>query len=236
MSGETIESSAPVSGASEYIRLFQANLAAGKNWYIALLEAASQWTLAQEVIDGEVRNYLVGEEAFDLMLVAERLLEAGGESIPENEKRLFLFNNLPPVKLTQDELKNILGEEIFSRYLNYFYGITAEEALLVATEEEVRKEERGLNMKDEHKITDEAFFRIYGEIESSLLDKFRRAKEYPQIDSVNLGEIKEFTYWLFKYRLSHCDPEKSASDTKKALEWMKKQQSYSLSSAKSKPT
>jgi hypothetical protein len=159
-----------------------------------------------------------------LMLLAERLLDAAGELIPENEKRLFLFNHRPPVISTMDKLKNILGEERFGHYLNYFYGVTVEEALIVATEEEVRKEERGLNLKDEQKITDEACLRIYGESEVGLLGKFRRAKDYPQLDSLGLGKVKEFTYWLFKYRLSHSDPEKSASDTKKALDWLKKQQ------------
>ncbi|GAJ03845.1 unnamed protein product, partial [marine sediment metagenome] len=28
----------------------------------------------------------------------------------------------------------------------------------------------------------------------------------------------EFTYWLFKYRLNHCDKARVASDTKKGLE------------------
>jgi hypothetical protein len=222
MSGVIQQTSVPSDGISETIRLFKANIAAGKSWYIALLEVARNWTVAQEVIDGEVQRYLIDGEAFDLMLLAERLLDAAGELVPEDEKRLFLFNHRPPVISTMDKLKNILGEERFGHYLNYFYGVTAEEALIVATEEEVRKEERGLNMKDEQKITDEACLRIYGE-----LGKFRRAKDYPQPDSLSFGEVKEFTYWLFKYRLSHSDPEKSASDTKKALDWLKKQQAAS---------
>jgi hypothetical protein len=226
MPGETQSSPVQASSPAEAIRFFKSRVAAGKNWYIALLETASRWTLAKEIVDGDERDYLVGNEAFDLMLLAERLLEAAGDIIPEPEKMLFLFSHVPPVKLSQDEIKILLGEETFGRYLNYFYGITVEEALLVATEEEVRKEERGLNMKNELKITDEAYLRIYGERESALLDQFRRAKEYPSIDSVKLSDMKEFTYWLFKYRLSHSDPEKSASDTKKALDWLKKQQRF----------
>jgi hypothetical protein len=34
--------------------------------------------------------------------------------------------------------------------------------------------------------------------------------------------MKEFTYWLFKYRLKHGDPARVASDTKKALEWLRR--------------
>jgi hypothetical protein len=35
--------------------------------------------------------------------------------------------------------------------------------------------------------------------------------------------MKEFTYWRFKYRLDHCEKAKVASDTKKALHWLKSQ-------------
>jgi hypothetical protein len=224
MPGVTQQTSVPIDSISEAIRLFKANIVAGKSWYIALLEAASNWTVPEEVIDGQVQHYLIDGEAFDFMALAERLLDAACKIIPKAEIMPFLFNYRPPVILSQDELKNILGESRFDHYLNYFYGVTAEEVLLVVTEEEVRKEERGLNMKGEQKITDEACLRIYGETELDLLDKFRHAKEYPQLDSLRLGEMKEFTYWRFKYRLSHSDPEKSASDTKKALDWLKKQQ------------
>ena len=35
--------------------------------------------------------------------------------------------------------------------------------------------------------------------------------------------MKEFTYWLFKYRLKRCEKARIASDTKKALDYLKKQ-------------
>jgi len=50
-----------------------------------------------------------------------------------------------------------------------------------------------------------------------LLKRFRRENGYPQLKSISLTELKEFTYWLFKYRLNHCDKARVASDTKKAL-------------------
>ena len=118
-------------------------------------------------------------------------------------------------------MKRLLGESKYSQHLNYFYGVTAEEALLEAVEEEVRKEERGLNLRTEDAIADEAYRRAYGEAQDALLEKFRAAFAYPARAEMSLGEMKEFTYWLFKYRLAHSDPEKSASDTKKALSWLK---------------
>ncbi len=37
------------------------------------------------------------------------------------------------------------------------------------------------------------------------------------MQSISVGEAKEFTYWLFKQRLKRCDKSCVASDTKKAL-------------------
>jgi hypothetical protein len=39
---------------------------------------------------------------------------------------------------------------------------------------------------------------------------------------MSLSELKEFTYWLFKYRLKHNDKERVASDTRKALDWVQR--------------
>ena len=35
--------------------------------------------------------------------------------------------------------------------------------------------------------------------------------------TISLAEAREFTYWLFKYRLRYCDPARVASDTRRAL-------------------
>jgi len=56
-----------------------------------------------------------------------------------------------------------------------------------------------------------------------LLKQFRHEKGYPQLKSISLTELKEFTYWLFKYRLNHCDKVRVASDTKKGLEQLRQQ-------------
>ena len=48
----------------------------------------------------------------------------------------FLFRNNPPVLLTPEKTKELLGDKRFAQYLNFFYGITAEEALLQAIEDQ----------------------------------------------------------------------------------------------------
>jgi len=75
-----------------------------------------------------------------------------------------------------------------------------------------------LGYNKEHDHDNEVYRRIYGVTKPVLLKRFRQEKGYPQLKSISLTELKEFTYWLFKYRLKQCDKARVASDTKKALE------------------
>ena len=65
----------PVSNAEAAIRHFQEGLASGKHWYIALLEAIGLWTDETEQVHGHHYRYLIEGEAFDWLLLAERLCE-----------------------------------------------------------------------------------------------------------------------------------------------------------------
>jgi hypothetical protein len=89
---------------------------------------------------------------------------------------------------------------------------------MLAVQEEVRKEKRTLGYNKEHNLSNEVYHRIYGATKTVLLKQFRQEKGYPRLRSISLTELKEFTYWLFKYRLKQCDKARIASDTKKALQ------------------
>ncbi|MFC2005245.1 hypothetical protein ACFLUY_03365, partial [Chloroflexota bacterium] len=133
----------------------------------------------------------------------------------------LLFYGESPFDLPVENFKELIGNAKYNQYLNYFYGITVEEALILAVEEEVRKERRVSGYYREKDTTNEAYRRIYGTSKTILLRRFRREKSYPQLKSIHLAELKEFTYWIFKHRLKQCDKAKVASDTKKALDWLK---------------
>jgi len=205
------------------IKYLEQAITGGKHWYIALLEAIGLWAKAEETHNGRVYRYLIGGEAFDWLLLAERLCQTVGELLPYDEKIALLFYGEPPLSLTTDEFKKLIGSIKYHQYLNYFYGITVEEALILAVQEEVRKERRISGYNDEGDHTNEVYRRIYGATKAVLLKHFRRDKNYPQVRSISLTELKEFTYWLFKYRLGQCDKTKVASDTKKALEQLRQQ-------------
>jgi len=82
---------------------------------------------------------------------------------------------------------------------------------------EIRKERRALGLNKHADDLDKAYYRIYGDSQQTLLDSFRKEKRHSKLKSTSLSELKEFTYWLFKYRLKICDKSRVASDTKKAL-------------------
>jgi hypothetical protein len=208
---------------NEAVRHFKQAITGGKNWYLALLEAISIWTLAEETIGERKFCYLIGGEAFDWLLLAERLCRAATGLIPDKEAENLLFHGKAPVNLPTEDFKTLIGAGKYKQYLSYFYGVTVEEALLLAVEAEVVKERRAFVLRHDSDFLDEAYRRIYGAEEKDLLREFRQQNKYPQNSSIGLSELREFTYWLFKYRLEHADRSKVASDTKKAMEYLKDQ-------------
>jgi hypothetical protein len=214
------ETSAP--GDAEAISYFRQALAAGRPWYPALLAAIGLWASAEEVYRDRPFQYLIEGEAFDWLLLAERLCEAAGGLLPEDEKDALLFHGVAPVELAAAEVRDLIGERKYRQYLNYFYGVTVEEALLLAVQTEIDKERRGRGLSGGD-TTDEVFLRIYDASREALLREFRHEKGLAMLKSTSLGEMKRFTYWLFKYRLKRCEKARIASDTKKALDFLKRE-------------
>jgi hypothetical protein len=194
----------------------------GKHWYIALLESIGLWSSAEEVHNDRTYRYLIDGEAFDWLLLAERLCSTADGLLPADEKCALLFHGRPPLELRKREVKELIGGK-YRQYLNYFYGVTVEGALLLAVQEEIDKERRVLGYRSQHEPTDEAYQRIYNASRTVLLRRFRQERGYPQLKSITLTGLKEFNYWLFKYRLKQCEKARIASDTKKALGYLKRQ-------------
>ncbi len=196
-------------------------IAGGENWYVALLESIGLWKKAKESLNGRVYSYLIAGEAFDWLLLAERLCEAVRDIIPPDERDALLFRGHAPINLSAEKFKELIGAAKYHHYLNYFYGITAEEALVLAVEDEVRKEKTAWGYFREPDATNEAYRRIYDASFTIMLRHFRREMGYPQITSIDLTELKEFAYWRFKFRLKTCEKAKVASDSRKAINWLK---------------
>jgi hypothetical protein len=181
------------------------------------------WTSTEEVYKGRTYRYLIDNEAFDWLLLAERLCQTVDDLLPEDEKESLFFQGLPPLELRAVEVRKLIGEKKYRQYLNYFYGVTVEEALLLAVQEEIDKERRAGALRTRADSSEEAYRRVYNCTREVLLTRFRQEKGYPQADAMTLTELKEFTYWLFKYRLRESEKARTASDTRKALEYLKRQ-------------
>ena len=210
-------SSGLTGGDAEAVRYLEQAIKDGKHWYIALLEAIGLWTSAEEILNGRTYRYLIAGEAFDWLLLAERLCRVVDGWLPDDKKIALLFHGKPPLNLGREEFRCLIGSIKYQQLLNYFYGITVEEALVLSVQAAVRKERQAQCRANDPDATNEVYRRIYGATKATLLKRFREEKGYPQVRSVSLTELKEFTYWLFKYRLRYCDKTRVASDTRKAL-------------------
>lgn len=203
----------------EYLRT---ELESGRDWPVALLETIGMWTAPEELYNGERYEYFIGGEAFDWLLLAQRLFDEVGELIPEQEKEDLLFSGKFPKHIDDSQFKDLLGVEKYRGYLNYYYGVIVEETLQLAAEGEVHKRHLSNGNQYQGDFSEEAFGRIYRESKSDLFLTFREEMGYPNEDKMSFSEYKEFTYWLFKYRLKISDKAKIASDTKKGLDQLHK--------------
>ena len=204
-------------GGFEIVCQMREAIASGKPWHIALLEAIGLWILPQEEWEGRPYRYLLRQEAFDWLLLAERLCGELNGALPASECERLLFYGQLPEELTASQLKELIGVNKYRTMLNFWYGVVVEEALQLAVEEEVRKEERGKGHPDSEHFEEEASQRLYGDGRIELLKEFRHQAGYKDRHHTDLTELREFTYWLFRLRLDKWDPARVASDTRKGL-------------------
>ena len=189
----------------------------GRDWVTSLLEAVALWSAPEDMHGGRRNSYLIAGEAFDWLLLADRLCQTVDGLVPPKEKEDLLFEGRFPPSFDASRFKDLLGVEKYRGHLNYHYGVTVEEALLLATEMEVHKRHAGNGVHYIDDYSEEAFARIYRAPRDEMLTRFRRENGYPSKRTISIGEAKEFTYWLFKYRLENSDKARTASDTRKGL-------------------
>jgi 8-oxo-dGTP pyrophosphatase MutT (NUDIX family) len=229
LSGEAFDSHERI----DPLQAFLASIAGGEPWFEALTRAIALWESPRETVDGREYRYLIGGEAFDWLLLAERLLDAAElaapGAVPLAESEHLLFEGRAPAtditappyaRLTDERLRELIGEHKHRAHLNYLYGVVVEEALQYAVELDVAKERVSVNMKDprfEEGAFDPVYERIYGRTRADLLTEFRAEKSQPLTSHISLSVLREFMYWLFKYRVKNQEPARVASDTRKAL-------------------
>ena len=203
--------------APEAVLRFRRAVESGDNWFDALLETIAGWEAPEEVIDGRLYRYLIGGEAFDWLLLAERLCTELDGAISAEERDELLFFGKMPRPLDDDEFRHAIGDAKHKAHLNFVYGVAVEEALQLVVEEKVLKEQRSCVWRRKEDADQYAFEKIYGHSFDEMLDAYRSERALPAEAEMTYGELKAFTYWLFKYRMNQSDPARVASDTRKAL-------------------
>ena len=210
---------------------FHAQLHAGTPWFDALLDCIRDWESPRETIDGREYVYLIEHEAFDWLLLAERICDSAPPGLlPLREVEALLVDELPPVVLSEAEFQERLGTAKYWAHLNFLYGVRVEQALHLAMERILQKERSGLSFSHARDELDgDAFGRIYGARQPDLLREYRAATQRQDADPERIehAEWQAFTYWLFRRRLERQDPARVASDTRQGLEML-----YELEAAK----
>jgi hypothetical protein len=196
----------------------RSSVASGEaDWFSALLAAVRQWALPQERVGGRTFRYLVAGEAFDWLLLAERLAPELADFAPEDEIDALLFHEQLPEGVSESDLEPLLGAK-YKAHLNFVYGCRVEAALQMAVGDEIRKERHATHLWERNgHADDETFRRIYGRERSELLAEFKSSTTFVETDNLSLAGLSEWRYWLFQYRVRYCDPAKVASDTRKGL-------------------
>jgi hypothetical protein len=202
--------------ARHVIRAMRESVAAGdQHWFHALAQAIREWPLAEEDVGGRTYRYLVAGEAFDWLLLAERLCEELDGLAPPGEVEQLIFHGRLPEAVESEDLQQLLGAK-YRAHLNFIYGVRVEAALQLAVQAEVQKEHLSAIWENGHG-DDEAFKRIYGDARSEMLARYQTELALPASDSITLHDLAEFTYWLFRTRVQNSDPARVASDTRKGL-------------------
>ena len=201
----------------DLIRIFQQSVINGNDWIKELLNVIKYWNIPEELVGKFTYKYLLQKEAFDWKMLANRIINVSRDLIPAKDAHELLFNNIITNGYTSNSFKQAIRFDKYTVHLNYFYGIITEECLLYAVEEEIQKERYSNGLTNYANVTSEAYKKIYGYSEKTLINQFQKLNYGETRDTREVTELKEFTYWLFKLRINTKDSSRIASDTAKGL-------------------
>lgn len=215
---EAAPGAGPLATQEAVFRLRQAILD-GQHWFEALLDAIAIWRLPEETVDGRTYRYLISHEAFDWLLLAERLLDEVLDLVPAAERDALLWHNRWPagVDMDDDAFAQRLGPAKHSAHLNYLYGVLVEEALQLSVEEDIHKEVRCRAWSYDERFDESMYQRIYGKGREELTALYYEATGIALFREAAYADWKAFTYWLFRLRLKGQDKARLASDTRRGL-------------------
>ncbi|MBI4220569.1 MAG: hypothetical protein HY682_10520 [Chloroflexi bacterium] len=199
------------------------------DWMSALFETIAEWPLARETAFDREFFFLIDGEAFDWVALVERILLDPSLKWPADAGDRLLGSPGFPDEMSEAEFRRRIGPAKQRAYLNYFYGVVVEEALLLAVEEDIRKRRFSNGLLHTDARANDAFVHLYGATPADLLKEFRKERPgvggSPRVRTAKtetMTQAAAFTYWLFKRRIQKADPARLASDTRKGLEQLQR--------------
>ena len=216
---ETIEEQSPRRADAATIERMRRAVAMREPWQRAVLTAIAEWRQPVELLpDGRRYDYLIANEAFDWVLLADRLLEELRKHVPPQEREALLFRGALPEELSDEEFRRLIGPGKYRAHLNFIYGVRIEEALQLAVEEEVLKERRANPVHADARAHETMFVRVYSKSRDDLYAMFlEETGDEDCKGDISLAHLHTFTYWLFKFRVRRGEPARVASDTRKGI-------------------
>ena len=117
--------------AEEIIAGLRAAVESGETpWFTALLDAVRRWPLPSETVGEREYHYLIAGEAFDWLLLAERLSAEIVDFVPEDELDALLYEEKLPEDVAETEFTELLGAK-YKPHLNFVYGVRVEADVVV---------------------------------------------------------------------------------------------------------
>ncbi len=216
--GDSDQPDLPALSAEDGVEAFLDALRAGHLWYPVLLDVVARWVTPEETVGDATYRYLIGGEAFDWRRLAERLLDAAGDLVPADEAERLVFEGKPPLgeNPSEEAFARAIGREKYRAHLNFQYGVTVEEALLLQAEQDLHKA-RHLEGPRGEPADIAAYERVYSKTFAELAAEYRIETGASLGSNVSQAELAAFTYWCSKYRFRLAEPARVASDTRKAL-------------------
>ncbi len=208
--------------ASILIEKMKHSIENGNNWFDAFLHLISSWKLRSELVGSKNYNYLIAGEAFDWLLLAERVCSTLKDFIPNDQYNALIISGKFPYHLNVNEFRNIIGFNKYRLILNYWYGVVVELFVQLAEEESILRDNFSKGLLDDVEIEKIVFQNLYGKPKIELFREYSLSYEKKFSNRLTLFEFKEFNYWLFKLRFNSFEPALVASDTLKGIKYMNK--------------
>ena len=90
------------------------------DWKLTVLQAIADWPLASEDVKGEKIDYLIGGEAFNWRLLAQRLLGECGSAVTDEALWEWLSDPVLFGGFDEPDFMRAVGVDKFRAHLSYF--------------------------------------------------------------------------------------------------------------------